>query len=342
VSYSSSAGNADTVDSIHASQFVRNDTTGQYLRAYYQYGSYLTSESPLDLVNQGLAGGGLRVDFMYPSYTGNGNWNHVITWSGYNGYNMYQLGGNYDGGTGTQLWVRSEANHGRTSWTSWRRLLDTSSDSYAANMNQYVRTTDSPSFAEAIFGTTGGATNQGIQIRYQNYGSGYGRIRFYQSDSNHMTIHAFSSSWQGGGFGTSNSAGAINIEGQNGVTFGGWNYVDAYIATGGNAWFRGDVTAYSDARVKSDVIEIKDALSKVNSIRGVTFFRSDKNDNKRYAGVIAQEVLNVLPEVVTEDINGHYSVAYGNLTSLLIEAIKEQQKQIEELQNKLDNVLSSR
>jgi hypothetical protein len=59
---------------------------------------------------------------------------------------MYQLGGYYEGGTGTNLWVRSEANHGRTSWTAWRRLLNTSSDPYAANMNQYVRTTDDVSF----------------------------------------------------------------------------------------------------------------------------------------------------------------------------------------------------
>lgn len=123
--YAPSAGNADTVDSLHASSFTRNDTTGQYLKPYYEYGSALTTERPVDLVNQ-MGGGGLRVDFMNPSYTGSGNWNHVITFSGYNGYNMYQLGANYDGGTGTDLWVRSEANHGRTSWTSWRKLLNSS------------------------------------------------------------------------------------------------------------------------------------------------------------------------------------------------------------------------
>ena len=104
-----------------------------------------------------------------------------------------------------------------------------------------------------------------------------------------------------------------------------------------------DITAYSDSRVKENVEVVENAVEKVKAIRGVTFTRNDVEDkNKRHAGVIAQEVLAVLPEAVSEDLNGHYSVAYGNLNALLIEAIKEQQKQIEELQNKLDNVLSSR
>jgi hypothetical protein len=104
-----------------------------------------------------------------------------------------------------------------------------------------------------------------------------------------------------------------------------------------------DITAYSDSRVKENVEVIEDAIEKVKAIRGVTFTRNDVEDlNKRHAGVIAQEILEVLPEAVSEDSRGHLSVAYGNLTSLLIEAIKEQQLQIEKLQNKLDNVLSSR
>ena len=118
-------GNADTVDNLHASSFSRKDTTNQWIKPYYEYGQHLTSETPANLRDQ-MGGGGLRVDFLHPSYTGSGGWNHVITWSGYNLYNMYQLGGHYDGGTGTDLWVRSEANHGGTSWTAWRKLLNSS------------------------------------------------------------------------------------------------------------------------------------------------------------------------------------------------------------------------
>ncbi len=132
--YATSAGNADTVDSLHASSFVRNDTTRQYLKPYFEYSEYLTTQSPLDLVNQ-MGGGGLRVDFLHPSYTANGNWGHVITWSGYNGYTMYQMSGSYGSGADVELYVRNEANHQRNAWSSWRRLLhDNNYNSYAPTL----------------------------------------------------------------------------------------------------------------------------------------------------------------------------------------------------------------
>ena len=106
----------------------------------------------------------------------------------------------------------------------------------------------------------------------------------------------------------------------------------------------GDVVAFSDARVKKNIEVIPNALEKVQQIRGVTFQRTDieidpedeenttKAANAWHAGVIAQEVEKVLPEVVSEDANtGIKQVAYGNLVSLLIEAVKEQQSQIEAL-----------
>ena len=99
----------------------------------------------------------------------------------------------------------------------------------------------------------------------------------------------------------------------------------------------GDVIAYSDARVKDNVETITDALEKVISLRGVSYTRKDTDDKSRKIGVIAQEVLSVIPEVVSQDENGNYSVSYGNVVGLLIEAIKEQQKQIDELKYLLQN-----
>jgi hypothetical protein len=108
-------------------------------------------------------------------------------------------------------------------------------------------------------------------------------------------------------------------------------------------WTRGDVTAYSDARVKDNVKVIDNALEKVQTIRGVTFTRNDRDDKtKRFAGVIAQEVLPVLPEVVTESAEGTYSVAYGNMVGLLIEAIKEQQGQIEDLKKQIEYLVENK
>jgi hypothetical protein len=93
----------------------------------------------------------------------------------------------------------------------------------------------------------------------------------------------------------------------------------------------GNVTAYSDIRVKDNVENITDAIGKLNQIRGVTYTRTDLDDkNRRFAGVIAQEIEQVLPEAVFD--NGKVkAVDYNATIALLIEAIKEQQGQINEL-----------
>jgi len=90
------------------------------------------------------------------------------------------------------------------------------------------------------------------------------------------------------------------------------------------AIFTGVVTApnfvsSSDARLKSDVATIADALALVCALRGVRFTMG----GTRQIGVIAQEVDPIVPEVVHEDPRGQLSVAYGNITGLLIEAVKE-------------------
>jgi len=91
----------------------------------------------------------------------------------------------------------------------------------------------------------------------------------------------------------------------------------------------GNVTAYSDIRLKSDVRLITDALSKLGTLHGVTFAR--RSDGARGTGLIAQDVAKVLPEAVVEDADGMLSVAYGNLVGLLVQAVKELQAEVEEL-----------
>ncbi len=98
------------------------------------------------------------------------------------------------------------------------------------------------------------------------------------------------------------------------------------------ATFTGVVTApnfvsSSDARLKSDVETIADALGLVSSLRGVRFTM----DGARQIGVVAQEIEAVLPEIVHQDTGGQLSVAYGNITGLLIEAIKELAAEVERL-----------
>jgi hypothetical protein len=97
----------------------------------------------------------------------------------------------------------------------------------------------------------------------------------------------------------------------------------------------GDVIAYSDRRVKDNIETIENGLEKVTKLRGVSYTRNDIEDDTTKIGVIAQEVLEVLPEVVKQDDRGKYSVSYGNMAGLFIEAIKELKAEIEELKKQI-------
>jgi len=92
----------------------------------------------------------------------------------------------------------------------------------------------------------------------------------------------------------------------------------------------GSITAFSDARIKTNITKIDNALEKVDQLNGYTYDRTDQVTS-RQTGVIAQEVLKVLPEAVTGSEDTQYAVAYGNMVGLLIEAIKELKAEIEEL-----------
>ena len=106
------------------------------------------------------------------------------------------------------------------------------------------------------------------------------------------------------------------------------------MSAAGAATFNNDVTAFSDVILKDNIDTIDNALDRVKGMRGVFFDRKD-NKQQRQTGVIAQEVEPFLPEVVreTKDEKKIKSVAYGNMVGVLIEAIKELNAKIEELQH---------
>ena len=103
---------------------------------------------------------------------------------------------------------------------------------------------------------------------------------------------------------------------------------------GTNLTCAGTVTANSDERLKKNVKTIDDALNKVRGLRGVEYDHKSTGDH--CLGLIAQEVESILPDVVYEDATGVKSVAYQNIVALLIEAVKDQQRQIDELKRQLD------
>ena len=105
------------------------------------------------------------------------------------------------------------------------------------------------------------------------------------------------------------------------------------MSAAGAATFNNDVTAFSDKRLKKDIKPITNALTKVMPMQGVYYKRNDVEDAREQIGVLAQDMEAILPEVVltADDEMQTKSVDYGKITSVLIEAIKELKKEINEL-----------
>jgi hypothetical protein len=130
----------------------------------------------------------------------------------------------------------------------------------------------------------------------------------------------------------------MGLDADNVLRIGGWSAAANrwVLDMSGNMTAAGNVTAYSDIRLKENIEVIPNALEKVQKIRGVTFTRNDQEDKEKlHTGVIAQEVEAVLPEVISEDNLGIKNVAYGNMVGLLIEAIKELKAEVDDLKSQL-------
>lgn len=118
----------------------------------------------------------------------------------------------------------------------------------------------------------------------------------------------------------------------------------ATLTVDGDICATGTIGACSDARYKTDVTPIGAALDKVLEMRGVNYkWKQDDFPDMDFGsgnqvGVVAQEVMKIAPEVVTQNNNGYYSVDYGKLTPLLIEAIKTQQSMIRNQNSELESM----
>ena len=114
----------------------------------------------------------------------------------------------------------------------------------------------------------------------------------------------------------------------------------------GNLVATGNVTAFgspSDIRLKKDVQRITDPIGKVQKLDGISF--AYKKTGARSTGLIAQQLIKVLPEVVYQETDletgeKHYAVRYGQVVGLLVEAIKDQQDQLNLLTEKIEELLN--
>jgi hypothetical protein len=161
-------------------------------------------------------------------------------------------------------------------------------------------------------GLTAGGQVQGTALRITSGGGGELRAQSGgASNTGYVEFYRAGGATREGYIGFATAGGAINYVSE---TAGSHNFTGAIVASG-------NITAFSDKRLKTDIEPIHNALDKVSRMNGVSFKRTDTGEYQ--IGVIAQDMQQVVPEVVQENENGMLSVAYGNLVAVLIEAVKE-------------------
>jgi hypothetical protein len=107
----------------------------------------------------------------------------------------------------------------------------------------------------------------------------------------------------------------------------------------GNATLTGSLTQNSDARLKKNILPICNAMQQLMLINGYHYYwKGLQQDTDMQAGVLAQELQTVFPELVKQDEAGILSVNYSGLIPYMIQAAKEQQKQIESKQQQIDDL----
>jgi hypothetical protein len=112
----------------------------------------------------------------------------------------------------------------------------------------------------------------------------------------------------------------------------------------GNICYTGSIAACSDSRFKTNITSLENTTQKLLLLNGVNYFwkksefREMDFSANRQIGFIAQEVEKLFPEIVFTDTNGYKSIDYSRLTPILVETIKEQQKEITSIKKRLNDL----
>ena len=288
------------------------------------------------------------------TYANNAPYNGPMVHFAASGYGL-QLNGTYSGG-GSLLGYRTR-NGDTGSWNAWNSIL------HSGNYNSYSPTLTgggaSGSWGINITGTAAGetlstVTGRGntttsiIGVTSESAGHDpYGKISVTRGTDSNFSYYGMTRSGSIGwsiGINTSNAF----IIGTGASSAGVISTTQYSFSNGGTFTASGDVIAYgspSDLRYKTIKDQIPDALQKIQKLNGYRFDwikQSDVLELKEDIGVIAQEVAAVFPELARTNADGYMSVRYQGLTAVLIEAVKEQQKQIEDLQKQIKYLVENR
>jgi hypothetical protein len=270
-----------------------------------------SSSSSFAVDTQGTNGIGYSTGYSLFGQTDGGVYcsTHDASW-------QHQINGDFRTG---QIAVRGK-NSG--TWQSWRTVLD--SGNYTSYSPTLTGGSASGSWGISVTGSSASCTGNAATATTASQLTGAAPNGVFRYTPNlHFNSGATAAvylNWDNGTTGASNTL--VIGNGGGGAIF--------TVTAQGTVVASGNITAFSDKRHKTNILKIDNALEKVKKLNGYTFDRTDMECD-RQTGVIAQEVLEVLPEAVIGSEDTNYSVAYGNMVGLLIEAIKEQQVQIDEL-----------
>ena len=103
-----------------------------------------------------------------------------------------------------------------------------------------------------------------------------------------------------------------------------------------NIYLSGTILSVSDCNLKTNIHKIENPLDKIQTISGYTYKRTDTGNLE--TGLIAQEVIKILPEVINYNNNNNYTISYGNMCGILVECIKELNDKINILTSRIDNL----
>ena len=103
-----------------------------------------------------------------------------------------------------------------------------------------------------------------------------------------------------------------------------------------NIFLSGTILSISDCNLKTNIHKIENSLSKIETISGYTYTRTDTGNIE--TGLIAQEVLKILPEVINYNTNNNYTISYGNMCGILVECIKELNQKIKKLTDRIEKI----
>ncbi len=305
-----SVANADTLDSYHASAFPRKAESASITGAW-------------TFNTQTINKGGFRAS--YNDVTNSTIWTN----SGGSGLGITDI-------NGTQMvriasyganYINAPLSIGK--YTAPAETLDVAGSARLYSSNPVLH----------IESSVANSANNG-KIQFDENGLANSVYIRYDGSTNKLHIGtydigdaAFTMRRDNGKIGINNPDPAYQLDVTGAGNFSGDIVTGGNITAGGNIVASGEVTAYSDRRLKSNLITIDNPLIKINQLTGYTY---DK-DNRRCAGLIAQDVKNVLPEAVhgEETPTTYLSINTAGVMGLAIEGIKALDFKTENLEHRV-------